>query len=419
MAKLKKGSKKVSSKIPRELIKLDQALFRIARREEILSKLAWPEDAAKTFLAGWEKNNPTLPKIVHPKYDFTSQKQSLQEIAASAANIGGPLANMVRGTSRSLHDAFSMLEVMGKKRFLEYSSQLYGSPAKGDPLGSLTLRAAKRLLKVCRHFRKAKVIPESDICLMPEHVREKIQKAAQKKFRNREVQVVVDPKLHSKAIAGIDRIRIRGRTCFAKHDIRQLIEHELYVHTLTLINGREQPLKSLGVSSPRTACAQEGLAVFSEFITNSMDIARLTRVSARVQAIHMAIEGADFIDVFKFFLQHGQDEQESFYSAVRIFRGGRVSGGVVFTKDLIYLKGLIVVHRFLLDAMHREKFFYPMMFFAGRFAPEDIEELEPYFESGVLLMPVHRPEWVANRSTLLAYLVSASVMTGLGLDRVS
>ena len=47
----------------------------------------------------------------------------------------------------------------------------------------------------------------------------------------------------------------------------------------------------------------------------------------------MALDGADFIDLFKFFLVSGQPEIESVRSAQRIFRGGAVKGGIVFTKD--------------------------------------------------------------------------------------
>src|SRR5690606_25614190 len=146
----------------------------------------------------------------------------------------------------------------------------------------------------------------------------------------------------SKAAAGARKIRIRGGTCFSWMDIPQLVNHEAFVHTLTMLNGREQPhLKSMGLGAPRTTRVQEGLAIFAELITGAIDLSRLRRIALRVKAVHMAMEGADFIQVFSFFLDAGQNELESYYSAMRIFRGGDVRGRLVFTKDVVYLVGLV------------------------------------------------------------------------------
>jgi hypothetical protein len=69
----------------------------------------------------------------------------------------------------------------------------------------------------------------------------------------------------------------------------------------------------------------------------------------------MALEGADFIELFKFFVDAGQSEEESVKSAQRIFRGGAVKGGVVFTKDAVYLQGLMEVHTYLRVAIRDNK----------------------------------------------------------------
>ena len=253
---------------------------------------------------------------------------------------------------------------------------------------------------------------------MPEHVVQEIKKTAKRVFKDRDITVKVDPKLAAKATAGPSRVRVRSGTCFAKHDIDQLINHELLVHTLTLLNGRKQKLKTLGLNSPRTTRTQEGLAVFAEFITSAIDMHRLRRISARVRAVEMGLNGADFIEVFEFFLKQGQDETESFHSAQRIFRGGKVHGGVVFTKDIVYLRGFIEVHRFFLNALRDEHFMYPHYLFSGRVRTQDIELLEPYYLAEYLKAPHYEPDWIQNRSTLLAFLLSSSMMTKLGLSKV-
>src|SRR4029078_13662070 len=117
----------------------------------------------------------------------------------------------------------------------------------------------------------------------------------------------------------------KGNAVFSQLDKDQLLYHEAFVHTATQLNGRKQGnLKSLGLGAPRTTRTQEGSAVLSELITNSIDLTRLRRIALRVIAVKMALDGADFIDLFKFFLEAGQSEVESVRSAQRIFRGGAV-----------------------------------------------------------------------------------------------
>lgn len=53
--------------------------------------------------------------------------------------------------------------------------------------------------------------------------------------------------------------------------------------------------------------------------------------------IQMAIDGADFLEVYRFFLDRTGDPDQSFESARRVFRGGVITGGAPFCKDLVYL----------------------------------------------------------------------------------
>ena len=153
-------------------------------------------------------------------------------------------------------------------------------------------------------------------------------------FNARVIEVVLDPRLIAKAAAGATRIRLRAGAAFSDYDRHQLLEHEAFVHSLTALNGREQPqMQSLSLSSPRTTATQEGLATFAEQITGSIDIERMKRISLRIEAVARAMEGADFLEIFRFFLNMGQPPVESFVSAQRVFRGVPTSGGCAFTKD--------------------------------------------------------------------------------------
>jgi hypothetical protein len=95
---------------------------------------------------------------------------------------------------------------------------------------------------------------------------------------------------------------------------------------------------------------------------------------------------------------------------MRIFRGGDVRGSHVFTKDVVYLKGLFSVHTFLSKAVEMRKLTYPQHLFIGRLTLGDVVTLEPLIQEGFIAKAPYLPRWVANREGLAAYL-SYSVFT--------
>jgi len=82
---------------------------------------------------------------------------------------------------------------------------------------------------------------------------------------------------------------------------------------------------------------------FSEIISGTIELDRLRRLADRVFAIQMAIEGADFLEVYGYFLERTGNPDQSFENARRVFRGGVITGGAPFTKDVVYLFGLLQV----------------------------------------------------------------------------
>jgi uncharacterized protein (TIGR02421 family) len=281
------------------------------------------------------------------------------------------------------------------------------------------LSAAEQFLALTDDFRDEGYIPDQDFCVTPEAAAAALQARIQPVFGEQAIAVVVDPDMSAKAAAGPTRVRLRGATAFTEFDVAQLVEHEVFVHSLTALNGRQQPhLRSLGLGAPRTTATQEGLATFAEMITNAIDLARLRRLALRVKAVDLALAGADFIDLFRFFHEAGQDPGESFHSAARVFRGGDVAGKVVFTKDIVYLRGLLGVHTFFLKAIQSGRPELLHHLFAGRMALGDALELDPFFRSGALAPPRFEPTWMKSRATLAAFLVYSVLSTSLRLAGV-
>ncbi|MBX7144569.1 MAG: flavohemoglobin expression-modulating QEGLA motif protein [Oligoflexia bacterium] len=402
-----------------KLVSLDARLVEAAKSIKVLSNLAWPPDLAQKFLDSWNKGNPILPEVSYTGKNYSSTTGALKEIMRDC-DQHHPIGNYIFKTAESYCIAAAMLECLGTAAFTEISSTLYGTPREtiGNS-GISILEAAEHFLQTTASFTKSIHTTEADHCVLPSVVADELSRQIAPVFTNHPVEVVIDNTLASKAAAGARRIRIRGGTCFSWADIPQLVHHEAFVHTLTMLNGREQPnLKSLGLGAPRTTRAQEGLALFAELITTSIDLNRLRRIALRVKAVHLAMEGANFIEVFKFFLDSGQDELESFHSTMRIFRGGDVRGRIVYTKDVVYLEGLVFIERFLLKAIEEGRTNYPNYLFSGRLALSDVLALDEYFANGFIAPPLYAPSWIKNRACLAAFLLYSSFTNRIDIGRV-
>jgi uncharacterized protein (TIGR02421 family) len=387
------------------LAEFDARLVTAAKGIRVLSFLDWPPSVRDPFLKSWDSGDPELPRYEYGKADFSKEVNELKDIAY-AVDRQHPIGRYVYQTARSYMTAASMLENVCSPAFTALSVELYGRPGDRLDSGNLTnLDAADHFLRVSDEFANSVYITEEDYNLTPEYVAKHLDEVVRPVFGEFTPQFVVDPTLASKAAAGASRVRIRGNTKFAPLDIGQLAQHEVFVHSATMRNGMEQPyLKSMGLGAPRTTRAQEGLATLAELITSSMDLSRLRRIALRIKAIEMALDGADFLEVFQYFLESGQDEFESYQSAMRVFRGGDPRGGICFTKDGVYVQGLIFVHTFLRKAIQSGKVDFPHYLMAGRLSLGDVVQFEPYFKSGFIAMPKIESPWVANRHCLAAYL---------------
>ncbi len=389
----------------RHHVVLDRRLVEAAKPIRILSHLEWPARAYHEFVAAWKAGRPALPAVETPRLDFSDSARELRGIA-EACDVSHPVGRYVRDTAVSYLTAARMLESAGRPDFTRLSGELYGRP--GDGLGAsgpTNLDAARHFIRASDELTAHASRSEEEVSLTPVDVARALRRRVAPLFKNHPLEIVVDPALSSRAAAGARRLRLRSHTSFHPADIEQLVQHEAFVHSATMLNGREQPhLTSLGLGAPRTTMTQEGLATFAELITTSIDLSRLRRIALRVEAIHQALEGADFIEVVRFYLGSGQGLDDSYHSTMRVFRGGDPRGRVAFTRDVIYVQGLMLTHTFLRTSIVAGLVDVPSYLFAGRLTWGDVLALEPFFRSGFLAGARHQPDWSANRLCLAAYL---------------
>ncbi len=393
---------------------IDAELAKVARNIRVLAPLQWPAEAEESFLNAWRAGRPELPNFRPVPEDHAADVEALNALQARC-DLGHPVGRVLYKTARSYRFAAEMLGAIGTPEFTRLSQALYGGPDDSYRSQVVTARdAAEYFLSTTDDLLGGFCIAPTEAKMSSEVFGARLGEEVDAFFGPGIVTVERVPELASRAVANSGRIRLRASARFSELDLQQLLQHEAFVHSGTMLNGRAQPNFSFpGLGAPRTTRAQEGLAVFAELMSLSLDVNRLRRVALRVRAIHDALEGADFIEIFRGFLEAGQSEVESYQSTVRVFRGGDVRGKIVFTKDCVYCKGMLEVNAFLHVAIHRNRPELIRALFAGRFTLGDLVELEPLFADGTLIGPTHVPPWAADLRTLasvLAYSVFASRM---------
>ena len=131
-----------------------------------------------------------------------------------------------------------------------------------------------------------------------------------------------------------------------------LLQHEIGTHVLTYYNGQAQPFKQLYSGLSGYEELQEGLAVFSEYLVGGLSRPRLRLLAGRVVAAAHALDGATFVDTFRSISgEFGFDRKTAFTLVMRIFR----SGG--FTKDMVYLRGIVALLDYLKEGGSLEPLF--------------------------------------------------------------
>ncbi|MFT7519086.1 MAG: hypothetical protein ACI9MC_001226 [Kiritimatiellia bacterium] len=382
------------------LLELDRATVKLAKKVRVLSTLKWPLGTRDRFVTSWERGDPVLPeRAVGP--DLSDLARQLRHIAGNAV-AEHPAHMLVSNTASSYARAADLLGAMGTPDFSEVGRELYGHPDDSVyPGGASHLETAQHLLAATEGLATA---PNNEDRLSDEHAAEWMREHIAQVFDKDGPVVQIDPELDALAAAGAIRVRLRGGARFSPTKLRQLLEHEVYVHSGTKYNGKAQPLGVLAMSSPRTTATQEGLATLAELLTDTMDLRRLRRIALRVVGLAGALDGADLVQTAQIFLDGGQSRNEAAASALRLFRGGDPKGKIVFLKDVVYLAGLLSVETFLLKAFQTKRHTLPSALFAGRMTVQDAIALEPLIQAGVLRHPIVVPRWISNPSSLAAQL---------------
>ncbi|MEM9232769.1 MAG: flavohemoglobin expression-modulating QEGLA motif protein [Pseudomonadota bacterium] len=404
-----------------ELARLEQAAALILRAEErlpVLRTLSWDRQLADRFFAAGE-TEPPAPE--YPAIDATPSLELLHE-AEQLVDGSSPVHHWLDRLIDTVEETAAMLTGVGTGTFYGHSVALYGSPTAAIADGKVTaLDLARRLDAVLSEFDEASMRLEPPEVLSAEDVKTRMSVLLPEHFGDSSPRIEVTTNVSAKAAAGSDYIKLRSDASFSDLDVDQLLHHEALIHIATGYNGRAQHrFPILAESHPGNARTQEGLAVFAEFITGSLDPRRFKRLADRVIGIHLSAEGADFIELYTFFRESNPNDAplEAFESARRVVRGGLVNGGGPCTKDSVYLGGLLEVHNFLRAAVTTGDPEVIRALFAGKMDLRDIDAVRMLLNENLIQEAAFLPPWAKDLRYLLSALAYSSFLASIDIESV-
>lgn len=181
---------------------------------------------------------------------------------------------------------------------------------------------------------------------------------------------------------------INRRAKLSKFEVDSLIHHELGVHMVTTLNACCQPLQLFKLGLPGNTYTQEGIAIFSEYLSGNLNLYRLKQLAMRVIAVNMMVNGSSFSSTFHYLLDEYKISTDSAFTlCLRVFRGGG------FTKDYLYLSGFRDI-----VAMHQEQAITPLL--VGKTGLRFLDTISSLIERGWVTKPLHKTPSFNSKITL-------------------
>jgi len=388
-----------------------------ARPMRVLSTLTWPGELRDEFLAG---DAQRLPEPVYAPVDTSTPLDGVAT-ARSLLRPGNVVDDWLGREADAIESAALLLGARGTPEFFEHSRALYGvpdQPLRFDPATPLEL--AQRVHDALTELHEVDLVPPVRRIRTGEQVADFIRNEVQEHFGDAAPEVLLVDELSANATATTSRIKVRRDARFTTKDAAQLLNHEAFIHVGTGLNGRAQTdIPILAVGHPGTTRTQEGLAVYSEYVSGTLGLDRLRRLADRIDATQLVIDGADFIELYRWFLDRTPNPEQAFEATRRIFRGAPLTGGAPFTKDCSYLSGYLSVTTFVRAAFMAGRADTLALLFSGKLDLFSIPALGELRSRGLVKPARFLPPWAADPGWILAHLTLNSFMADVDLSAVS
>ncbi|MCX7117193.1 MAG: flavohemoglobin expression-modulating QEGLA motif protein [Legionellales bacterium] len=393
---------------------LSKRIVDAQRKIRILDLIKWDESVKEGFFRNRCKKLPEVDEAYYQKkplpFDAHDKMEEFRLILRDTQNQLGQYSSITRLIKRQCDEyarAVQMLSARGTPVFSEVAMELYGSPDDAFYVGGPRLSDLGALLFDVLTALDVKLQTEADLKRHSPQMAQEVLQAALSAFFTEHpgrVNVVVSDDMIADASAGADNIKLSQHAMFSDRDLKYLEVHEGWVHVGTTVNGSMQPYCFfLSKGSPSCSVIQEGLAVITEVVSFSSYPGRIRKITNRVIALNKVKEGADFLDIYRYFLECDLDEKDSYNNSVRVFRGSTPTGGP-FTKDLSYAKGFVLIYNFIRFAISQHRIDLIPLLFTGKLVLDDLPLLSELSAQGILTPPVYLPPPFRDLSALSAWM---------------
>lgn len=422
------NSRKVKNQYQETIRTLSDRIVAAQAPIRILDAVKWDDEVKQRFLDGKGKMLPPVDRAYYEQrplgFDPDEVKGEFQSIEREVTRHLGqfsPVGQIMRRMCREYRMVVRMLQARGTRDFGLISQELYGAASDAFHAGDPTLADLGMMMSdYLNNIDKRSDLKDEPKTLSAKEAAPMLQQRLNAVFGEDEdtIRVFESDGIVADAAAGADYIKIRADAMFNERDIRALEVHEGLVHVGTTLNGQNQPICTfLSKGPPSSTVTQEGLAILMEVIAFTSYPSRLRKLTNRTRAIHMAEEGADFLDVFRFYEEQGYSLEDGYQNASRVFRGSTPSE-LPFTKDLSYLKGFILIYNYIQLAVRKGKVEQIPLLFCGKTTLEDMRILSQLVEEGLVAPPKYLPPQFQDLNALSAWMCFSNFLNHLSLDRI-
>ena len=391
---------------------LSKRIVEAQRGIRILDQVKWDESIKTDFFNKKAKHLPNVDASYYQArplpFNSTDKMDEFRGILRDTQNQMGeysPITRLIKRQCDEYVRAVQMLDSRGTPAFSEISMELYGSPKDVFYVGGPRLSEMGVLLFDVLTSLGVQLESEADVDrYTADQACEILQKRLDTFFTEHPIKVTVNDDMVADAAAGADTIKLSKHAMFNDRELKYLEVHEGWVHVGTTLNGALQPhCFFLSKGSPSCSVIQEGLAVLTEVVTFTSYPSRMRKITNRVIAIDKVMQGANFLDIYNYFLECGISESDSYNQCTRVFRGSTPNGGP-FTKDLSYAKGFVLIYNLLCYAISQHRIDTIPLLFTGKLMLDDLPLLLELKAEGLLNAPVYLPPQFRDLSALSVWM---------------
>lgn len=315
-----------------ELFDIDSNLNRLVRNIELLNYIN-PQNIASEKKKFYSSKYNYEPEFKYPKMKFNGYKLHRLFFSQRLERIEDEdIRELYEDVIYEYSGLIECIQTIGQGRKFYFNSlKSFGTPTERD------LENAKFILRFDNSEFDEEMLPIYDA----EEARAYFDEFSKRYNFNYNIKISNNLSAAAMVLNNTQTLVLRKSQKFSKNQLKVLTNHEIGVHMVTTFNGLDQPLKVFSNGLPNNVETQEGLAVYSEFMSGCLTIERLKELAFRVIAVDSLNKGYSFSDTFHLLHnQHKVERDKAFGITLRVHRGGG------FTKDHLYLRGLKNVYQY-------------------------------------------------------------------------